>query len=52
MSEAPLPDLTPDPAVESPARRSSIGEDWVATIVGLGLLALVLLGVIGKGIVP
>ena len=51
MSEAPSPDLTPDPAVESQAR-SSIGEDWAATIVGLGLLALVLLGVIGKGIVP
>ncbi len=52
MSEAPSPDLTPEPAAESPARRAQIGEDWAATIVGLALLALVLLGVIGKGIVP
>ena len=41
----------PDPAVDEAARRT-IDEDWAATIVGLGLLLLVLLGAIGKGMVP
>jgi len=34
------------------AGRRLISEDWAATIVGLVLLALVLAGVIGKGMVP
>lgn len=34
------------------AGRRLISEDWVATILGLVLLALVLAGVIGKGLVP
>lgn len=34
------------------AGRRLISEDWVATILGLVLLALVLAGVIGKGMVP
>lgn len=34
------------------AGRRLISEDWAATILGLVLLALVLAGVIGKGIVP
>ena len=34
------------------AGRRLISEDWAATILGLVLLALVLSGVIGKGIVP
>ena len=29
-----------------------IGEDWLATIVGLVLVVLALLGVIGKGMIP
>lgn len=29
-----------------------IGEDWLATIVGLVLVVLALLGVIGKGLIP
>ncbi len=29
-----------------------IGEDWLATIVGLVLVVLALLGVIGKGVIP
>jgi hypothetical protein len=32
--------------------RRAISEDWAATIVGLGLLLLALLGVIGKGVIP
>ncbi len=34
------------------AGRRMITEDWAATILGLVLLALVLAGVIGKGLVP
>lgn len=34
------------------AGRRLITEDWAATILGLVLLALVLAGVIGKGLVP
>ena len=34
------------------AGRRMFTEDWAATILGLVLLALVLLGVIGKGMVP
>ncbi len=34
------------------AGRRLISEDWAATILGLVLLALVLAGVIGKGMVP
>jgi hypothetical protein len=49
-----------DPPIDGPEAQSApeprsrvpIGEDWMATIVGLVLLILVLLGVIGKGIVP
>ncbi|MFH1474985.1 MAG: hypothetical protein ABIG85_03915 [Chloroflexota bacterium] len=37
--------------VEAAGRRL-ISEDWAATILGLVLLALVLGGVIGKGMVP
>jgi hypothetical protein len=39
-----------DGAVLSGGRR--INEDWAATAVGLALVALVLLGVIAKGLVP
>jgi hypothetical protein len=34
------------------AGRRLISEDWAATILGLVLVALVLAGVIGKGMVP
>jgi hypothetical protein len=34
------------------AGRRLITEDWAATILGLVLLALILVGVIGKGMVP
>jgi hypothetical protein len=33
-------------------RRRALNEDWLATIVGLALLALVLLGVIPGWLVP
>jgi hypothetical protein len=39
------------PPIQTASRRS-INEDWLATIVGLVLVALVLAGIIGKGLVP
>jgi hypothetical protein len=47
----PTPADTAAPAIETVSRRA-INEDWLATIVGLVLIALVLAGVIGKGLVP
>lgn len=47
----PTPAETAAPPIEAVSRRS-INEDWLATIVGLVLIALVLAGVIGKGLVP
>lgn len=47
----PTPAETAPPAIETASRRS-INEDWLATIVGLVLVALVLAGIIGKGLVP
>jgi hypothetical protein len=44
-------DTAEAPPIETASRRS-INEDWLATIVGLVLLALVLAGVIVKGFVP
>jgi hypothetical protein len=41
----------PDAEVAASGRRA-LNEDWAATILGLVLLALVLLGVIAKGMVP
>ncbi|MEW1588208.1 hypothetical protein AB0283_22535 [Micromonospora vinacea] len=40
---------TPPTAGDS---RLAFNEDWVATLLGLALLALVLLGVIPAGLVP
>jgi hypothetical protein len=47
----PTPAETAAPPIETASRRS-INEDWLATIVGLALIALVLAGVIGKGLIP
>lgn len=47
----PTPADSAAPPIETASRRS-INEDWLATIVGLVLLVLVLIGVIGKGLVP
>jgi hypothetical protein len=47
----PTPSEAAAPPIETASRRS-INEDWLATIVGLVLLALVLIGIIGKGLVP
>ncbi|MEK8105057.1 hypothetical protein NKG94_07250 [Micromonospora sp. M12] len=48
--------MTADPSPDSPETagesRLAFNEDWVATIVGLALLALVLFGVIPAGLVP
>jgi hypothetical protein len=56
---APAPDRVPattGPAVEtddvSDRNRLALTEDWAATIVGLLILALVLSGIITKGLVP
>jgi hypothetical protein len=54
-SSEPAPDelATADPGRADETRpRIAISEDWAATIVGLGLLLLALLGVIGKGVIP
>ncbi|WP_330466783.1 hypothetical protein [Micromonospora zamorensis] len=48
MTTDPSPP-TPPTAAES---RLWFNEDWVATILGLALLALVLLGAIPAGLVP
>lgn len=41
----------PDPRVGA-ARRTALNEDWLATIVGLALLALVLAGLLPGWLVP
>jgi hypothetical protein len=57
---APTTSATTSPVTASPAtsaspesaRRTHLSEDWLATIVGLTLLALVLAGVLGADVVP
>ncbi|MEU1588189.1 hypothetical protein [Micromonospora sp. NPDC005710] len=48
--------MTADPSSPAPETagesRLALNEDWAATILGLGLLALVLLGAIPAGLVP
>ncbi|RAO23964.1 hypothetical protein ONO23_06076 [Micromonospora noduli] len=48
--------MTTDPAPPNPETagdsRLAFNEDWLATILGLALLALVLLGAIPAGLVP
>ena len=46
------PPAEPVVTTDTPTGGGPIGEDWLATIVGLVLVALVLLGVIGKGMIP
>ena len=53
---------TPDPSTTPPGanvpvtvdsvRKVHLSEDWLATIVGLAILALGLLGLIPEGLVP
>jgi hypothetical protein len=55
LSSEPAPEelTTPGPGRDDETHpRIAISEDWAATIVGLGLLLLALLGVIGKGVIP
>lgn len=59
MSSTPSGDPEPgarDPgdAADAPAatRRGAISEDWLATITGLVLLALVLAGVLTRAMIP
>ncbi|MFI7023849.1 hypothetical protein [Micromonospora sp. NPDC049900] len=42
----------PQPTPTAPESRFAINEDWAATLLGLALLALVLIGVIPAGLVP
>jgi hypothetical protein len=49
MAEAP--DTTGSPS-EARGRGSWLNEDWAATILGLVLLALVLIGFIPEGVIP
>lgn len=46
-----MTDTTPDDGVRA-QRRTALNEDWLATIVGLVILALVLTGVIPAWLVP
>lgn len=54
QSAEPSDRLAPsaDPPTVAAANRRAISEDWAATIVGLVLVALVLAGVITKGLIP
>ena len=48
----PLP-AAPDPLPAAPgAIRLPIGEDWLATLVGLALVVFVLLGIVTKALIP
>jgi len=47
------PDPAPEGAASPDARpRRRLSEDWIATALGLALLALVLAGVLTDGLVP
>lgn len=48
----PEPDPDPDDAGVRTERRTALNEDWAATVVGLALLALVLLGAVPGWVVP
>lgn len=50
--DTPAPDDSPDNAAVTARRRLALNEDWLATIVGLALLALVLLGALPGWLVP
>lgn len=41
-----------DPSTVAAANRRAFSEDWLATLVGLVLVALVLAGVITDGLIP
>lgn len=43
---------TAEPLTVAAANRRAISEDWLATLVGLVLVALVLAGVITDGLIP
>lgn len=47
MSRSPEPADTPDDH-----RRFSLSEDWLATVIGLVLLAVCLLGLIDPDLIP
>ncbi|GAB3240672.1 hypothetical protein [Kineosporia babensis] len=47
----PAPDSDPEQST-STEERWAVNEDWLATAVGLILLALILAGVITNGLVP
>ncbi len=50
MSPTPAPEAQPTTA--PPTGHRGLDEDWIATITGLVLLLLVLVGVIPTGLVP
>jgi hypothetical protein len=52
MAQSTEPPAAPITVDEQPHSGMRINEDWAATIVGLVLIALVLVGVIVKGMVP
>lgn len=56
MPDNPAPNSKGSPQIDAgavdAAGKFSLGEDWLAVIVGLTLLALVLTGLIPTGLVP
>jgi hypothetical protein len=43
---------TADPPTVADANRRALSEDWLATLVGLILIALVLAGIVTDGLIP
>lgn len=43
---------TPEPPTVGDANRRALSEDWLATLVGLILIALVLAGILTDGLIP
>lgn len=53
MSQSPnAPGASPDSPTVAAASGRAISEDWVATLVGLILIALVLAGVLTDALIP
>jgi len=50
VSDRPVPPA--EPLTVAAANRRALSEDWLATLVGLVLVALVLAGVITDGLIP
>ena len=50
--DGPQPTAQPAPSSPDDHRKFSLGEDWAATIVGLAIFALCLVGVLTPELIP